>query len=92
MGRPHGSVAYSIRPERIRVTAARSETHDNSVEGEVAEIAYHGQDETVMVRLPGQTEPAIAKVNASDPMAPSIAIGQRVWLSWKNADARVLSR
>jgi ABC-type Fe3+/spermidine/putrescine transport system ATPase subunit len=87
-----GSVVYSIRPERIRVSATRSETHDNSLEGEVAEIAYHGQDEAVMVRLPGQSEPTIAKVAASDPMAPSIVIGQRVWVSWKGADARLLTR
>ncbi len=87
-----GRIVYSIRPERIRVTAARSDAHDNSFEGEVAEIAYHGQDEAVMVRLSGQPELTIAKVTASDPMAPAIAVGQRVWLSWNSADARILTR
>ncbi|MEZ5923825.1 MAG: ABC transporter ATP-binding protein [Hyphomicrobiaceae bacterium] len=85
-----GPVAYSIRPERIRVSAERPAESDNSFEGEVAEVAYHGQDETVMVRIPGQPDLVIARVNASDPMVPMISVGQRVWLSWSCTDARIL--
>ncbi len=86
-----GEVTYSIRPERILVTPERSPSHENGFQGEVRDIAYHGQDESVLVKLGDVHELVIAKVSARDAAMAEIRPGSRVWLNWNGLDARVLT-
>jgi spermidine/putrescine ABC transporter ATP-binding subunit len=88
----NGAVHYSIRPERITVSPERSADAENAFEGQVEEIAYHGQDENVMLRLAGQGELTTVRLPAGHPIAPELRIGRSIWLSWADRDARVLTR
>ncbi|MBB3773412.1 spermidine/putrescine ABC transporter ATP-binding subunit [Angulomicrobium tetraedrale] len=87
-----GAVAYSIRPERICVAPAKNDAFENCFQGVIEEVAYHGQDQHILVRLAGQTEPTIARVGAQQPGTRDIGVGAPVWLGWNGADARVLTR
>lgn len=87
-----GKVSCSVRPEHMRVTNARPADADQCFEGIVEEIVYHGQDENLHVRLPGQSVATIARLSMRDRQNLSANIGETVWLSWDSADARILAR
>jgi spermidine/putrescine ABC transporter ATP-binding subunit len=85
-----GGVTYSIRPERIRISQNRLNDYENNLEATVKEINYHGQSETVMVRLRDQPELTAVMVPASDSENMKIETGASVWVAWNGKDARVL--
>ena len=87
----NGSVTYSLRPERIHVSMERSPLHENGFAGVVEEVAYHGQDVNLHVRLARDLDLVVAKVPASSNLTDKISINTSVWLGWNDADARVLS-
>jgi spermidine/putrescine transport system ATP-binding protein len=86
-----GAVAYSVRPERIRATSAPDASFENRVEGVVAEVAYHGLDTSLLVRLPGQQELTFVRIGTRSPGLREFTVGAPVWLGWNGEDARVLS-
>ena len=55
------------------------------------DVAYHGQDESVLVKLGDLPELIVAKVAARDAAMAEISTGSRVWLNWNGLDARVLT-
>lgn len=83
---PDGSSAEAaIRPERLHVGTAG----DNTLNGKIVTIAYHGLDLLVHVATPISNTPVIARMTAdvADTLNPKI--GQPITLSWAAKDTRI---
>ncbi|MEM9441399.1 MAG: ABC transporter ATP-binding protein [Pseudomonadota bacterium] len=88
---PGRACALSIRPERLRLsTDSRLDGH-NAIQGDVAEIAYHGQDMNLMIRVLGIDDPITVRLSVSDDMAAVVARGQAVWCNWRPEHGRVIA-
>ncbi|CCM80021.1 MULTISPECIES: ABC transporter ATP-binding protein [Rhizobium] len=87
-----GTVTYSIRPEWIRLYNDRPADFDNCLEGVVEEVNYHGQNENVLVRLPGQSQLVTALRPANQMLPVTVSRGGKIWLAWNGKDSRVLSQ
>ncbi|MDF3935633.1 ABC transporter ATP-binding protein [Pseudomonas citronellolis] len=87
---PH-SVTLALRPERLRVLTEAAPATDNQVQGEVAEIAYHGLDTNLHVHTALSSRPLIVRVPSSDYDHLRLATGMPVRLGWDARHARVLS-
>ena len=87
-----GKVVYSIRPERIVVGTEPSSQGLNSFRGAVSDIAYHGPDRHLHMRVNGAAKPIVVRVSANDRLAQGLEAGSEIWISWDPADARILER
>lgn len=87
-----GAIIYSLRPERIKLSAAALPGYENSFSGRVEEVHYQGQGELVMIRLPGQENLTAVTISAAEAEALRLSAGSQVVLGWNGRDARVLTR
>jgi len=85
------NVTLALRPERLRVLTDATPATDNQVQGEVAEIAYHGLDTNLHVHTALSSRPLIVRVPSSDYDHLRLAAGMPVRLGWDARHARVLS-
>ena len=83
------SVAVALRPEKIAIAHDAPPAGANRVEGEVWEIGYLGDFSIYKVRLADGFVIDAAAANVTRLVERSIAVGDRVWLSWA-ADAGVV--
>ncbi|WP_371368125.1 ABC transporter ATP-binding protein [Pseudomonas sp. QL9] len=86
------NVTLALRPERLRVLTDATPATDNQVQGEVAEIAYHGLDTNLHVQTALSSRPLIVRVPSSDYDHLRLAAGTPVRLGWDARHARVLSQ
>jgi len=86
------AAALAVRPERLRLAAAPLDGLDNGFHGEVAAIAYHGQDLNLQVRVPGLERPILVRLSTAAEGAEALAVGAAVWCGWSAADSRILPR
>ena len=88
-----GSNAYfAIRPEKIRISAARPEDAPNAVSGTVLDIAYLGNISTYHVELAGGQVIQAQSANRDRISAREFTWEDAVWLSWTDAAGVVLDR
>ena len=73
-----------------RLTDATPAT-DNQIQGEVAEVAYHGLDTNLHVNTALSTKPLIVRVPSSDYDFLRLAAGMPVRLGWDARHGRVLT-
>ena len=75
----------AVRPERLHI----GNVGENSVEGNVLAIAYHGLDLQLHVKTPIADTPVVARItaNVADSLAPKI--GDRITLSWSAKDTHI---
>jgi len=85
-------VTLAVRPERLRLTAAPLDGLDNGFHGEIAAIAYHGQDLNLQVRVPGLSHPLLVRLSSAAEGAEALTVGDAVWCGWSAADSRILTR
>ena len=87
---PGTPCALSVRPERIRIGDDPPGDGVNAVRGEVADLAYHGQDLTLLVAVAGLAHPISVRVPAGDERAAGLVAGATVWCSWRPPCGRLL--
>ena len=80
-----GAAVAAVRPERLRVGGEA----DNSLGGEIAEIAYHGLDQLLHIKTKASDTPLISRMTAdvADDLRP--AVGQTVTISWSAKDTLI---
>jgi len=82
--------AISVRPERIVLSIEKVPDQYNGAGGEIADIAYHGQDLNIHVAIPGAERGLVVRVDAADENAARWAPGQKVWCAWRPEHGRLL--
>ena len=78
---PDQAAVLIVRPERIRVSAARP-AEPNALEGKVVRSTYLGPQVEYLVDLQG----TMLRTSAPSDGAPACRPGERVWVSWKVTD------
>ncbi len=87
---PGRAAAIMVRPERI-VLAAEKPADCNGALGEIADIAYHGNDLNLHVAIAGAERAVIARIGAADDAASRWRPGQKVWCCWRPEHGRLLT-
>jgi putrescine transport system ATP-binding protein len=86
------AVALALRPEKIRMEAARPADHrSNAIAGTVLDIGYRGDMSLYKLRLADRTLMKVALANTAARGAPPFAVDDLVWLAWP-PDAGVVLR
>ncbi|WP_420346587.1 ABC transporter ATP-binding protein [Pelagibius sp.] len=83
--------ALSVRPERMVLTTERLAEGYNALPGEITDIAYLGQSETLLVAVAGHDSPVLVRTSADDAEASRYRVGQPVWCHWRPAHGRILT-
>ncbi|MEJ8572037.1 ABC transporter ATP-binding protein [Microbaculum marinum] len=83
-------VALAVRPERIALSREAGLAGHNAVAGDIADLAYHGQDVNLLVRVDGVDRPVMVRLTAAEEEQGNFQPGQRVWCNWRPEHGRVL--
>ena len=84
------TAAVAVRPERLALSA-EAPGGANAVKGEIAEIAYRGQDLQVHVTAEGVERRVMVRISAADENAQNFRTGQPVWCTWNPEHGRILT-
>jgi putrescine transport system ATP-binding protein len=79
----------ALRPEKIRMSAARPNGDFNALAGTVSEIGYRGDMSIYKLRLADRSLMKVAHANVSRRDTDRFTVDDLVWLSWR-PDAGVL--
>jgi len=85
------SAVLAVRPEKVAVHPIHPSGPTSLLAGEVSEIAYHGEDVQVHVRVPGLAQPLLARLPASEVERAGLERGVAVGCGWDRAHARLLA-
>jgi putrescine transport system ATP-binding protein len=88
---PEAVVWAAVRPEKIFMTTACPEGHDNVVQGSVQDIAYLGDLSIFLVKLPTGKIVRVTRPNTSR-HSEAITWDQQVHLSWDSSSPVVVTR
>ncbi|MDN2565812.1 polyamine ABC transporter ATP-binding protein [Aquibium sp. A9E412] len=86
---PGDTVWFAIRPEKVRVSAARPPEAGNAVEGEVWDIAYLGDVTVYHIRLDDGRIVKATAINSRRVVEDALTWHDRAWVSFA-ADAGVV--
>ncbi len=90
---PGNTVAFAIRPEKIRVSSRPPERADvNAVEGEIYDIAYLGDMTVYHVRLESGQVVKASALNAARVTDDPLTWNDRAWISFRPDAGVVLTR
>lgn len=88
---PTGTASIAIRPEKLKLSARKPSGDGVKVQGRVVNLAYYGNASHVFL----ETESGLALTanvqNDSRDVDDSIDVGDKTWISWRHADALVLT-
>lgn len=84
-GTGEGAAIAAVRPERLSI----GQGGDNSLEGRVSAIAYHGLDLLLHIKTELSDAPFIARMTADVADSHQPEPGQRIVLSWSSRDTHV---
>lgn len=84
-GAVEGVAIAAVRPERLFI----GQGGDNSLEGTVSAIAYHGLDLLLHIRTELSDTPFIARMTADVADSHQPETGQRIMLSWASRDTHI---
>ncbi len=84
------AASVAVRPERITLSRDTGLSDHNAVEGEIADLAYHGQDVNVLVRVEGMASPVMVRLTAVQEEQGNFQPGQRAWCNWRPEHGRIL--
>lgn len=86
-----GGVSYAVRPERMNISAQKpTQSWDNMVEGTVLDVAYHGRDATLTLRLGDGVTEVTSRLSAAQAAGGAYEEGRQAWVCWAATDARIL--
>ena len=83
--------AIAVRPERITLSRDAGLNGHNAVSGDIADLAYHGQDVNLLVRVSGVDSPVMVRLTAAEEEQSNFQPGQRVWCNWQPEHGRILT-
>ncbi len=86
------TVAFAVRPEKIKVSSRRPEGSANAMEGEVYDLAYLGDMTVYHVRLPDGLVVKASALNSSRLTDDPLTWNDRAWISFKPDAGVVLTR
>jgi spermidine/putrescine transport system ATP-binding protein len=87
-----GSAAcLAVRPERITLSRDAALADHTGVEGEIVDLAYHGQDVNLLVRVAGVDAPVMVRLTAAQEEQGNFQPGQRAWCNWRPEHGRILT-
>ncbi len=89
---PGNSVAFAIRPEKIRISSTRPADAVNAIEGEVYDIAYLGDMTVYHVRLADGQVVRASTMNAARVTEDPLTWNDRAWVSFRPDAGVVLAR
>jgi putrescine transport system ATP-binding protein len=89
---PGKSVAFAIRPEKIRVSSKKPPAGDNAMQGEVYDIAYLGDMTIYHVKLDDGQVVKTATMNAMRISGDPLTWGDKAWISFSPDAGVVLTR
>ncbi len=91
---PGSRATLAVRPERLALGSDPRRQMENNLNGEIREVAYHGQDLNLHIAVSGRATPVTLRLSSSpDPsgLAPeALTPGARVVLSWSALHSRIL--
>lgn len=79
------AIIYSVRPEKILISATEAETRTNKVKGKVIDIAYLGNIYTYHVELPTGHIFSTQMINFHRTEQRDFTWNDDVWLSWSDS-------
>ncbi len=85
-----GAATIAVRPERVSLMQTAPQDERNCLPGTVKEVAYHGSDLGVHVRVRGGRSTLSARVPAGQADRESIQPGQDVYCVWDAKHSRIL--
>ncbi|MDP3897701.1 MAG: ABC transporter ATP-binding protein [Mesorhizobium sp.] len=86
------TVAFAIRPEKIKVTSRRPEEAVNAMEGEVFDLAYLGDMTVYYVKLSDGQMVKASALNSARITEDALSWNDRAWISFKPDAGVVLTR
>ena len=89
---PTGTVSVAIRPEKLRLTARKPAGEGVKVQGRVINLAYYGNASHVFLETESGVQLTANVQNDSRDVDGTIDVGDKTWISWKSADALVLTQ
>ena len=89
--KPGDKVWLALRPEKLRMSAARPTDGSNALAGTVFEIGYRGDMSIYKVRLADRSLMKAAAANTGASGGPKFAVNDLVWLSWPAEAGMVLT-
>lgn len=86
------SVTVGIRPERLRLSVAGSDTDEQtSLEGQLEMVSYHGTEHRAHIRADDGTELIVSIPNAEAAAIQAHSYGERLRVEWTLSDARIFA-
>jgi len=78
-----GSILVGIRPEQLEISKVEPDGYDATVQGEISDIAFYGENIHYHVRVPGIAKPIAASV-PNYFHTVDFRRGEKVWLGVQN--------
>ncbi len=85
----HGSMA--VRPERIHLHREKPKDVDNSIQGTIVDMAYHGQDMNIHIETSANMPRTLVKISPGVAEAQNLKIDEKIWCSWTAQNGRLLA-
>ncbi|MEM7075576.1 MAG: ABC transporter ATP-binding protein [Pseudomonadota bacterium] len=85
-----GPAVLAVRPERVRLSRTPQVDGQNSVEGTITNLAYHGTDVSVHVTPPCGRAHIAARIPVSQTTDTPLEPGATVYCCWAPEDTRIL--
>ena len=89
---PGATLWLAVRPEQIKLTNEAAPSSENAFAGAVTEIAYLGDTSVFKVKLDNGLVLRATAANRTRAAGQPIQRGDRVWLSWPDDAAVVLTQ
>ncbi len=84
-----GSMA--VRPERISLHRQQPDKVDNSLQGTIVDMAYHGQDMNIHLETDKKSPRILVKISPGEAEAQGLKLGEKIWFAWSAQNARLLA-
>ena len=84
-------VSLAVRPEKMHVNAANTDSIENSVKGRVVTVVYIGTDTHYGIEIPGGQQVRVREQNNMPGSQPLAAVGDEVRVSFAAAAGRILT-
>jgi putrescine transport system ATP-binding protein len=89
---PNADVWVAVRPEKIQLSRDRPDAEHNCVQAVVKEIAYMGDMSVLLLKLDSGRTVRVTQPNTYRHADDSLTWEERVWLTWHDSSAVVVTQ